>query len=59
MVGRPHIQEYAMLYADEIAGMVFIDPIPKELVDTLSDKANADLIVQGAPRGLLLKQVQA
>ena len=52
-MGGLHIQTYAMLYPEDIAGMVFVDPTPKELVDTLSAKATENLIEAGAPQGVL------
>lgn len=38
-MGGLHIQTYAMLYPEDISAMVFVDPTPKELVDTLSEEA--------------------
>ncbi len=52
-MGGLHIQTYAMLYPEDIAGMVFVDPTPKELVDTLSAEARQNLILAGAPQGVL------
>lgn len=52
-MGGLHIQTYAMLYPEEIAGMVFVDPTPKELVDTLSSEARENLIMAGAPQAVL------
>jgi pimeloyl-ACP methyl ester carboxylesterase len=52
-MGGLHIRTYAMLYPEDIAGMVFIDPTPKELVDTLSAEAHENLIAAGAPQGVL------
>lgn len=52
-MGGLHIQTYAMLYPEDIAGMVFVDPTPKELVDTLSTEARENLILAGAPQAVL------
>lgn len=52
-MGGLHIQTFAKLYPNDIAGMVFVDPTPKELVDTLSDEAIQNLIAAGASQGLL------
>ncbi len=52
-MGGLHIQTYAMLYPDDIAGMVFVDPTPKELVDTLSDEVRENLISAGASQTVL------
>ncbi len=51
-MGGLHIQTYAMLYPEDIVGMVFVDPTPKELVDTLSPEAHENLILAGAPQGV-------
>ncbi|MGD2035914.1 MAG: alpha/beta hydrolase [Bacteroidales bacterium] len=52
-MGGLHIQTYAMIYPDNIAAMVFVDPTPKELVDTLSAEAHENLISAGAPQAVL------
>mgnify|MGYP001472115743 FL=1 len=52
-MGGLHIQTYAMLYPEDIAGMVFVDPTPKELVDTLSSESRENLILAGAPQAVL------
>lgn len=57
-MGGLHIQTYAMLYPDDIAGMVFVDPTPKELVDTLSATAIENIIEAGAPQGVLDETVE-
>lgn len=57
-MGGLHIQTYAMLYPDDIAGMVFVDPTPKELVDTLSATAIENLIEAGAPQGVFDETVE-
>jgi pimeloyl-ACP methyl ester carboxylesterase len=52
-MGGLHIQTYAMLYPEDIAGMVFVDPTPKELVDTLTAEQLENLILAGAPQAVL------
>ena len=52
-MGGLHIETYAMLYPEDIAGMVFVDPTPKELVDTLSAEARQNLVLAGAPQAVL------
>ncbi|MBN2818371.1 MAG: alpha/beta hydrolase, partial [Bacteroidales bacterium] len=52
-MGGLHIQTYAMLYPEDIAGMVFVDPTPKELVDTLTSEARENLILAGTPQAVL------
>ena len=52
-MGGLHIQTYAMLFPEDIAAMVFVDPTPKELVDTLTAEAQNNLIIAGAPQGVL------
>lgn len=57
-MGGLHIQTYAMLYPNDIAAMVFVDPTPKELVDTLKAEAIDRLIASGASQGVLDEAVQ-
>lgn len=57
-MGGLHIQAYTMIYPDDIAGMVFIDPTPKELVDTLSATAIENLINAGAPQAVFDEAVE-
>lgn len=52
-MGGLHIQVYAKLYPNDVAAMVFVDPSPKELVDTLSQESINSLISAGAPQGVL------
>ena len=52
-MGGLHIQTYAMLYPDDIAAMVFVDPSPKELVDTLSPEVLENLVSAGASQAVL------
>ena len=52
-MGGLYIQTYAMLYPDDIAAMVFIDPSPKELVDTLSPEVLENLVSAGASQAVL------
>lgn len=52
-MGGLHIQVFAKLFPNEVAAMVFVDPTPKELADTLSTTAINNLISQGAPQGVL------
>ena len=52
-MGGLHIQTYAMLYPEDIAAMVFVDPTPEELVDTLSAEVRENLILAGAPQAVL------
>lgn len=52
-LGGLHIQTYAKLYPEDIAGMVFVDPTPKELIDTLKAEARQNLILAGVPQGVL------
>ena len=52
-MGGLHIQTYAMLYPDDIAAMVFVDPSPKKLMDTLSEETIENLISAGASQAVL------
>ena len=52
-MGGLHIQTYAMLYPEDISAMVFVDPSPKELVDTLSPEVHDNLVAAGASQAVL------
>ena len=47
-MGGLHIQTYAMLYPGEIAAMVFVDPSPEEIIDTLATDVFENLVSAGA-----------
>ena len=52
-MGGLHIQTYAMLYPNDVAAMVFVDPSPKEIMDTLSAEALENLVAIGASQAVL------
>lgn len=52
-LGGLHIQVFAEQYSTEIAGMVLIDPTPKELVAPLTPEQMTNLVSAGAPAGVL------
>ena len=52
-LGGLHIQTYADRYPDEAVGMVFVDPTPKAVVDTLSDEQLDNLKKAGASEAVL------
>ncbi len=52
-MGGLHVQTYAMLYPEDVAAMVLVDPTPAELVDSLTEEALDNLVLAGAPPAVL------
>lgn len=52
-LGGLHIQTYAKLYPEDISAMVFVDPTPKELIDTLSAEACERVMQSGASQAVM------
>ncbi|MBN1459939.1 MAG: alpha/beta hydrolase [Armatimonadetes bacterium] len=53
-MGGLHIRVFADEYPTEVAGMVFIDPTPKELMtEPLTQEQLDNLVAAGAPEGVL------
>lgn len=52
-MGGLYIQVFAARYPGEVAGMVFVDPSPKEFVEPLTAEELADITKAGLPSGVM------